>query len=95
MIDQVCCRHLYGQDRMLLAWPAKDHAIVVLISPHDGSGNDVYGQLLAALEIPSVDEDRAKPPCCDEEGHPPGEPGAASDIAEAVERWGRTRRRDR
>lgn len=95
MVDQVCCRHLYGEDRMLVAWPAKDQAIVVLVGPHDGSIADVYGQLLAALAITAPEEDREKPQCCDDEGDPPADAGVASDIADAVERWARRRRRTR
>ena len=78
---------------MLVTWPVKDHAIVVLVARHDGSGADVYEQLLAALAITALGEERDKPPCCDDEGHPPADNGAASDIAEAVERWARTHRR--
>ena len=78
---------------MLLTWPDKDHAIVVLVARHDGSGADAYEQLLAALAITELGEEREKPPCCDDEGHPPADPGVAADIAEAVERWARTRGR--
>lgn len=80
---------------MLVTWPAKDHAIVVLVARHDGSAADVYGQLLAALAITALDDEREKPPCCDDEGDPPADAGVASDIAEAVERWARARRRAR
>lgn len=80
---------------MLIAWPATDRAIVVLVGRHDGSGADVYGQLLAALAITEREEEREKPPCCDEEGGPPADPDIATDIAEAVERWARARRRGR
>jgi len=90
----VCCRDLYGQDRMLIAWPANDQAIVVLVGRHDGPRADVYGQLLLALAITALDEERDKPPCCDE-GDPPTDDDVASDIAEAVERWARTHRRAR
>lgn len=80
---------------MLVAWPAKDHAIVVIVGRHDGSTADVYGQLLAALAIAAPEEDRDKPPCCDDGGDPPSDDGVASDIAEAVERWARRRRKTR
>ncbi|MCA1695913.1 MAG: hypothetical protein LC749_14955 [Actinobacteria bacterium] len=80
---------------MLVTWPANDHAIVVLVAQHGGSGADVYEQLLAALAITALAEDREKPPCCDDEGDPPADTGVASDIADAVERWARTRRRVR
>lgn len=95
VFDHVCCRHLYGQDRMLVAWPAVDHAIVVLVGRHDGSGSNVYAELLAALGITAPSAARDKPPCCDDEGDPPAHSGVAMDIAEAVERWARTRRRGR
>lgn len=80
---------------MLIAWPAKDQAIVVLVARHDGSRADVYRQLLAALAITALGEEREKPPCCDDEGVPPADAGIASDIAEAIERWARTHRRAR
>lgn len=44
VVDQVCCRHLYGQDGMLVAWPAKDRAVVLPVARDDGSGADVYRQ---------------------------------------------------
>ena len=65
VVDHVCCRHLYGEDRMLIAWPARDQAIVVLVERHDRSTADVYLQLLAALTITALGEERERPPCCD------------------------------
>lgn len=92
LVEHICCRHLYGQDRMLIAWPAKDYAIVILVAPHDRSGGDVYGQLLDALELTVTAEEREKPPCCDEKGRPPTDSDVATQIADAVERRVRTRR---
>lgn len=80
---------------MLVAWPATDHAIVVLVARHDGSRADVYAELLAALGITAPDVEREKPSCCDDENDPPADVQVATDIAEAVERWARTRRRAR
>lgn len=75
---------------MLTAWPADDEVIVLAIARHDTSAEDVYATLLAALELNVPDEERQKPPCCDDEGHPPTDEAIALDIADAV-----TRRRRR
>jgi len=93
VVDHICCRHLYGPDRMLVAWPAEDRAIVVLVARHDGAANDIYRQLLGALDVAVPEDERAKPPCCDETGQPPADSDLALDIAEAVERTRRARRR--
>jgi hypothetical protein len=55
VLDHICCRHLYGQDRMLIAWRTKDQAVVLAVGPHDRSVNDVYGLLLAALRLDLAD----------------------------------------
>ena len=94
-LDHVCCRHLYGEDRMLIAWPADDHAVVIAVGRHDRSGEDVYALLLHALGLEVPEDEREKPSCCDESGRPPAAPDVAADIAEAVQRLGRGRRRAR
>ncbi|MGI9023347.1 MAG: hypothetical protein ACR2HV_08980 [Acidimicrobiales bacterium] len=93
VLDYVCCRHLYGGDRMLIAWPADDHAVVILVAPHDRTANDVYRRLLDALDIGEPEDDREKPPCCDEAGQPPADRNVALDVADAVERRERAGRR--
>lgn len=50
-MDHVCARHLYGDDRMLTAWPAEDHAVVVAVGRHDQSSEDVYTVLLMHLGL--------------------------------------------
>jgi hypothetical protein len=92
-LDQLCCRHLYGNDRLVTAWPMRESAVVIVVGPHDQSAVDVYDQLLAALgsEIPSVE--RNKPSCCDELGFPPINELEAARIADAVEQASRRRRR--
>jgi hypothetical protein len=90
-LDHVCARHLYGEDRMLIAWPGVDHAVVVAVGRHDRSSEDVYTVLLDALGLEMPESEREKPPCCDEAGRPPAHPGVAADIADAAERLGRTR----
>jgi hypothetical protein len=89
----VCCRQLYGNDRLLVAWPAADHAVVLLVGPHDTKAGDVYDQLLEAVGIDTLDDERAKPPCCDEVGVPPVDEEVALEVADAVNRTARRRRR--
>jgi hypothetical protein len=93
VLDHVCCRHLYGDDRMLIAWLAADHAIVVLVARHDGTANDIYRQLLDALEVGVTEDEREKPSCCHESGGPPADEDVALVIADAVERGQRGGRR--
>jgi hypothetical protein len=95
VLDHLCCRHLYADDRMIVAWPADDHAVMIAIGPHDRSSNDVYEMLLVALDRDVPAEERDKPPCCDEEGLPPADPDSASEIADALKRVERVRRRAR
>lgn len=63
VLDHVCCRHLYGVDRMLTVWPAIDHAVVIAVGHHDESAQDVYAALLEALELDVLADEREKPPC--------------------------------
>lgn len=78
---------------MLTAWLAEDHAIVILVARHDGTASDVYRQLLDALEVEVPDDERFKPPCCDEAGEPPADEDVALVIANAVARGQRRGRR--
>lgn len=80
---------------MLTAWPADDHAIVVEVGRHDQSSKDVYDLLRDALGLAVAEEERAKPPCCDEAGRPPADPDVAIAIADAIEQQGPARRRRR
>lgn len=94
-IDHVCSRHLYGYDRILTAWPADDEVIVLAIARHDTTAEDVYATLLAALDLTVPEEERQKPPCCDDEGQPPADEAIALEIADALTRHSRPRRRAR
>jgi len=93
VLGQLCCRHLYATDRMITAWPAADHAVVIAISPHDRSDNNIYTTLLVAIDRDVPAEERDKPRCCDEEGLPPVEPESASEVADALKRLAQARRR--
>jgi hypothetical protein len=57
LLDHVCCRHLYGDDRLLTALRAQDHALVLLVGPHSGKRSDVYAQLLAAVDMEALGND--------------------------------------
>lgn len=83
-LDHVCCRHLYGTDRMLTAWPASDQAVILAVGPHDRSVQDVYELLLAAVAVAVPAQERTKPPCCDELGAPPADAALAEALAAAV-----------
>lgn len=78
---------------MLTAWPAEDEVIVLAIARHDTPAEDVYATLLAALDLDVPEDERQKPPCCDDEGNPPADEGVALEIADALTR--RRRRRGR
>ncbi|MGQ0743467.1 MAG: hypothetical protein ACT4OS_03850 [Acidimicrobiales bacterium] len=94
-LDHICCRHLYGDDRLLTVWPSDESALVILVAPHHDTAGGVYDQLVEALDIDIPADEREKPPCCDEEGEPPTDADAASAIADAVERRARQQRRRR
>lgn len=92
-VQHVCCRHLYGSDRMLTVWPAEHRTIVLLVGPHSGRAGDVYLELLDALGVDVPAGEREKPSCCDDSGVPPVEEAVAEAIADAVERSARRARR--
>ncbi len=94
-LDHVCCRHLYGSDRMLTVWPADDHVVVITVASHDQSSEDVYAALLDALELAVSAEEREKPSCCDAAGEPPVDEDIAATIADAIDQRARSRRRRR
>jgi hypothetical protein len=95
VLDHVCCRHLYGTDRVLTVWPAADRAVVIAVGRHDESAQDVYSSLLDALELDVPADEREKPPCCDDEGLPPADEEIATSVSEAIEHRTRSRRRAR
>lgn len=95
VLDHVCCRHLYGEDRLLTAWRARDDAMVLLVGPHSGKASDVYGQLLAAVGKDAPEEERAKPPCCEPGESPPVDPATVDEIVGALEAMAQPPRRRR
>ncbi|MBI1843674.1 MAG: hypothetical protein HYR89_03550 [Actinobacteria bacterium] len=95
VLDHVCCRQMYGPDRLPAVWPATDHAVVIAVGRHDESAEDVYTALLDALDRDVPTDEREKPPCCDDEGLPPADEEIATSISEAIEHRTRERRRAR
>ncbi len=86
------CRHLYGNDRMLIMWPSDDQALVVFVARHDRGTADVYDTLLEALGLEIDDDERTKPPCCDaDDGLPPVDEAFADVVADALREVSRGR----
>jgi hypothetical protein len=95
VLDHVCCRHLYGNDRLLTAWPAPERAVILAVGPHGDSALDIYQLLLAALAVDVPAEERTKPTCCDALGEPPADAQVAEALAAAVTALDSGRRRRR
>lgn len=69
---------------------------MIAVGPHDQTAGDVYATLLEALDLDVPDDERQKPPCCDDEGQPPSGESVAALISEAMDRvTRRTRTRER
>lgn len=84
-LDHVCCRHLYGTDRLLTVWRGDDDAVVLLVGHHDRRALDVYDLLLGALGLELSAEQRMKPPCCGPDESPPVDQQLVASITAAVE----------
>ena len=79
---------------MLTVWLEADHAVVIAVGRHDETADDIYAALLDALELDVPDDERLKPPCCDDDGLPPADEEVAMAVSDALEsRSRRTRRR--
>ena len=73
-LPRLCVKHLYGEERVVVAFPAPDVAWIVLVGPHrdDDPGRNVYDLLYAmAGQRPDDLLKRTKPPCCSTEDGPP------------------------
>jgi hypothetical protein len=71
-IERLCVFHLYGELRVIVAFATPDHAVVLLVGPHDDADPDVdvYTQLYDLMAIPIPDGPRDKPSCCGTDGPP-------------------------
>lgn len=72
-VDRLCVYHLVGELRVIVAFQARERAVVLLVGPHVDSdpGIDVYAQLYDLLQISIPQGRRDKPPCCGADGRPP------------------------
>lgn len=69
-LPRLCVKHLRGQDRAIVAFPAADEAWVLLVAAHrdDDPGRNIYDQLYQLADAQPPDQARrTKPPCCGEE----------------------------
>ena len=55
-------------------------------------GDRVDAVLEVALGVAQTDDDRTKPPCCDETGMPPVDPDRAASTADAVDHFSHRRK---
>lgn len=83
-LPRLCVKHLRGQDRVVVAFPAADEAWILLVAPHLDldPGRNVYDLLyqLAGVQPPEQAR-RTKPPCCDEQtSEPPTIPLGEVDV---------------
>ena len=75
IVERTCVRHLYGDDRVVVAFSNHATAWVLLVGPHVSrdTRKNVYDNLyrLTGGSPPDLSQ-RTKPPCCDEvTGDPP------------------------
>jgi len=71
-LDRICCRHLHGAWRMIVAFPAVDQVCVLLVGEHNPrASSNVYGRLYQGLGIGPPVGERDKPPCCPDANKPP------------------------
>lgn len=77
IVDRICSLQLYGQPRALGCFPDDESVVVLIVAEHRDSHPelDVYRSLYRLLGLPEPSAKRTKPPCCDESGKPPVDPG--------------------
>lgn len=79
-LPRLCVQYLLANDRVVVAFEGPT-AWLLLVGPHDEGSRraDVYTALykLAGVDLPEMP--RTKPPCCDEDDHPPAVDGAILD----------------
>jgi hypothetical protein len=95
-LGRLCVKHLRAALRVVVAFESPQRACVLLVGPHDAKdpGLDVYAELYELLgTVPPEGASRAKPPCCDDGGRPPGLGDDLADLIVSAARQRRTRRR--
>jgi hypothetical protein len=71
-VDRLCVVHLWGEWRLLLAFPEPEVAVIIDVGEHlaQNPSRDIYQRLYQAIAMDPPDAVRDKPPCCDETGPP-------------------------
>jgi hypothetical protein len=95
-VEGICCRHLHGAWRMIVAFPTPSEVCALLVGRHtQGDVGDVYARLYEALGIGVPDGGRDKPPCCEDAAMPPVEEGLVGSFLTLTRELQRLRRRQR
>ena len=95
-LSRLCVKHLRAALRVVVAFEPPQRACVLLVGPHNAAdpGLDVYAELYEFLgAAPPDGASRTKPPCCDDDGQPPGLGDDLADLIISAARQRRTRRR--
>lgn len=94
-LEKLCVKHLYGADRVVVAFAPDGEVWVLLIGPHHGDPNrNVYDLLYKAVGTVVPDQQaRTKPPCCDQGTDEPPDFAASEvdDLLAHIQRAVRTR----
>jgi hypothetical protein len=71
-VDRLCVVHLWGDWRLLIAFPEPQVAVIIDVGEHlaHDPGRAVYQRLYEAVGMAPPDAVRDKPPCCDKAGPP-------------------------
>jgi len=94
-LSRLCVKHLRAALRVVVAFESPRRACVLLVGAHDAAdpGLDVYTELYELLgAAPPEGASRTKPPCCDDDGEPPG---LGDDLADLIVSAARQRRAGR
>lgn len=80
---------------LLLAFPEPDHAVIIDVGEHlaNDPTRDMYARLFEVLGAEPTTQPRTKPPCCDDDQHPPVMPDLVGDLTDAYQALTRRRRR--
>lgn len=89
----MCCSSLCGNDRLLAAWPAPEHAVILAVGPHDRSALDLYQMLLAALSVDVPCRTAEQATVLRRTAPPPADAQLAEALAAAVTAFDSGRRR--
>lgn len=104
--ERICVRRLPRRYRVIIAFPAKDQVVILLVGKRSAllkqgqlkqvapSKIDVYQRLYEILGIDVPDDEERHPPCCSE-GQPPVDPDLVDRYIERSRELQKTKRRSR